>query len=61
MSKPMEVNWLVEEKDYTTGMVTFSQEYSDYNEAMNTYGNLKRTNVLNTVILQKKEKYLLQE
>ena len=61
MTRPMEVHWLVEETDYRTGKLSFSREYSDYNEAMTTYGDLKRNNMMNTVIMQKKEKFLLQE
>lgn len=61
MTRPMEVTWLVEETDFRTGMVKFSEEFADYSEAMKAYGELKRVDLMNTVVIQKKEKQLLQE
>lgn len=61
MTRPMETSWLVEETDYVSGQTKFSREYLTYEEAMIAYGDIKRNNMMNTVVMQKKEKHLLQE
>lgn len=53
--------WLVEEKDYTTGDIRYSQSFSDYNEAFSVYTERRSSKSMNTVSLEKFEKELLQE
>lgn len=61
MTRAMEISWLVEETDFRTGVVKFSKEFNEYSEAMKTYAQLKRVDLMNTVVIQKKERQLLQE
>lgn len=61
MTRAMEISWLVEETDFRTGTVKFSKEFREYSEAMEAYTQLKRVDLMNTVVIQKKEKQLLQE
>lgn len=53
--------WLVEEIDYHTGEVKFKQKFSTYDEAVQTYTEKKRSNMLNTVSIEKVDKRLLLE
>jgi hypothetical protein len=61
MIKNTDSTWLVEERDFNTGQIKFSQTYTDYSEAMATYHDRKRANLMNTVSIEKCERRLLQE
>jgi hypothetical protein len=61
MTHGIQNSWLVEETDFRTGTVKFSREYSSYSEAIEVYNNLKRVDLMNTIVIHKKEKQLLQE
>jgi hypothetical protein len=53
--------WLVEEVDSKTNKKLFSLEFSDYNEAMETYAHLKEVSTSNLVSIHKQDKRLLVE
>ena len=61
MVSNINATWLVEERDFNTGQIRFSQTYTDYNEAMITYHDRKRSNLMNTISIEKCERGLLQE
>lgn len=53
--------WLVEERDYNSGEVSYSQSFADYAEAYAAYSAKKNMNAINTVSIEKYERALLQE
>lgn len=53
--------WLVEEVDYHTGNINFQQKYNTYEEAVQVFSDKKRSNMLNTVSIEKVDKRLLLE
>lgn len=53
--------WLVEEVDADTKQKLFSLEFTDYNEAMETYNHLKEVSDKNLVSIHKQDKRLLVE
>jgi len=55
------VKWLVEEKDSNTGNVTYSQEFSSFDEAVEVYNDLKNKRDDTFLIIEKTEKKLLLE
>ena len=55
------VKWIVEEKENDTGKVTFFQEYSSYDDALDIYSALKTERADTFVSIQKSEKKLLIE
>ena len=55
------VKWLVEEVDAKTKQKLFSLEFTDYNEAMETYNHLKEVTDNNLISIHKNEKRLLVE
>jgi len=55
------VKWLVEEKDSNTGNVTYAQEFSSFDEAVEVYNDLKNKRDDTFLIIEKTEKKLLLE
>jgi hypothetical protein len=55
------VRWIVEEKENDSGKVTYSQEFSSYDEALDIYNSLKVKREDTFVSIQKSEKKLLLE
>ena len=52
--------WIVEEKD-KNGKVTFLQEYTEYDDALDAFSSLKAENTDSFISIQKSTKRLLVE